>query len=134
MNVILSIYSFSFIHVVTFIQIFKHYGYNNIIHFTGGYVNPALTLAFCLCGRLPWKKLPLYNIAQVCGAFLAAFAVYVVYYGNTCVSISAFKNGLFKFKAWMMDEIVVVVVVGLLSIPLGTGDILTCQVYWWGFL
>ena len=52
------------------------------IHFTGGYVNPALTLAFCLCGRIPWKKLPIYSIAQVCGAFLAAFAVYVVYYGK----------------------------------------------------
>lgn len=46
---------------------------------SGGHLNPAVTLANCVYRRLPWRKFPLYTIAQILGAMLATFVVYVNY-------------------------------------------------------
>lgn len=45
-------------------------------------MNPAVTLAFAVVGRLPWKKVPVYWMAQMLGAFVASACVYGVYYGG----------------------------------------------------
>lgn len=49
---------------------------------TGGHINPAVSLAMAVIGKLSWWKVPLYYIAQTCGAFCGAAATYAVYYGN----------------------------------------------------
>ena len=46
---------------------------------SGGHIDPAVTLAFSLRRRFPWRKLPGYWLAQVLGAFAAAAVVYAVY-------------------------------------------------------
>lgn len=48
---------------------------------SGAHINPAVTFAFAVTGRLPWSKVVLYWIAQVLGAFLAALLLYYVYQG-----------------------------------------------------
>lgn len=44
-------------------------------------MNPAVTLAFAVVKRLPWRKVPVYWAAQLLGAFVASVCVYGVYYG-----------------------------------------------------
>jgi len=52
-----------------------------VITFSGGHVNPAMTLAMAVAGRLQWIKVPVYWLAQYIGAFVGAACVYLVYYG-----------------------------------------------------
>lgn len=47
---------------------------------SGSCVNPTISLAFCLLGRVKWKKYPLYVICEIIGAFLASATVYGVYH------------------------------------------------------
>lgn len=60
----------------------------------GGHINPAVTLAMCICGRLPWRKFPIYMLAQFVGAFLASALCFGVYKGwsKKCFN--------FKIKLW----------------------------------
>lgn len=41
-------------------------------HISGAHLNPAVTLAFTLTRHFPWRKVPLFILAQVSGATLAA--------------------------------------------------------------
>lgn len=45
-------------------------------------MNPAVTLAFAVVRRLPWRNVPVYWTAQILGAFVASACVYGVYYGK----------------------------------------------------
>lgn len=46
---------------------------------SGGHLNPAVTIAMCRHGRLPWAKAPYYITAQFAGAFVGAMIVYIGY-------------------------------------------------------
>jgi len=47
---------------------------------SGAHLNPAVTLAMAVTGRLPWSKVFHYWVAQFIGAFLGAALVFAVYY------------------------------------------------------
>lgn len=47
---------------------------------SGGHINPSVTLALAVSGRFPWKKLPVYWLAQSLGALVASAVIYGVYY------------------------------------------------------
>ena len=49
---------------------------------SGGHLNPAVTLAMSVSGKLKWKKVPIYMLGQYLGAFVGALFVYLIYYGN----------------------------------------------------
>lgn len=46
---------------------------------SGAYLNPAITFTNCLLRKLPWRRFPIYMIAQVMGAFCASGVVYANY-------------------------------------------------------
>lgn len=47
---------------------------------SGGHLNPAVTLGFCLTGKTAWSLFPLYAISQMLGAMLGAVLVWLAYY------------------------------------------------------
>lgn len=46
---------------------------------SGGYLNPAVTLTNCLFRKLPWRRFPIYFLAQFLGGFIGAGVVYANY-------------------------------------------------------
>ena len=46
---------------------------------SGAHVNPAVTFGLAIAGRFPWARVPVYMLAQVAGAILAAFVVWFAY-------------------------------------------------------
>ncbi|XP_048256789.1 aquaporin-9-like [Haliotis rufescens] len=47
---------------------------------SGGCLNPAVTMALCLRGVIPWYKWPFYTMANLGGSFLAAAVQYLLYF------------------------------------------------------
>uniref|UniRef100_G3WD78 Aquaporin 9 n=1 Tax=Sarcophilus harrisii TaxID=9305 RepID=G3WD78_SARHA len=47
---------------------------------SGGHINPAVTFAMCLYGRMKWYKFPFYIGAQFLGAFIGAATLFGIYY------------------------------------------------------
>ncbi|XP_011838563.1 aquaporin-9 isoform X3 [Macaca mulatta] len=47
---------------------------------SGGHINPAVSFAMCLFGRMKWFKLPFYVGAQFLGAFVGAATLFGIYY------------------------------------------------------
>ena len=46
---------------------------------SGAYLNPAITFTNCMFRRLPWRRFPMYFLAQLLGGFVAAGVVYANY-------------------------------------------------------
>lgn len=46
---------------------------------SGAHLNPAVTIALAAGGKFAWADVPLYIVAQLCGAFLGACLVYLHY-------------------------------------------------------
>jgi glycerol uptake facilitator protein len=48
-------------------------------HLSCAHLNPAVSLAMVLCGRMCVRRLPVYVVAQLVGAFVAAAALYLIF-------------------------------------------------------
>jgi len=46
---------------------------------SGAHINPAMTIALAVWGRFSWSNVAPYIVAQLCGAFVAAAALFVIY-------------------------------------------------------
>ncbi len=55
---------------------------------SGCHLNPAVSLGLALCGRLSWKCLVPYCVAQIIGALLAGLALYLVASGKAGFDIT----------------------------------------------
>ena len=58
---------------------------------SGAHLNPAVTLALAIRGKLSWSKVGPYMLAQVLGAFVAAAILYFVYHG-AIINAAGTKN------------------------------------------
>ncbi|XP_069073990.1 aquaporin-7-like [Pleurodeles waltl] len=47
---------------------------------SGAHMNTSVSLTNCILGNLPWRKLPVYALAQCVGSFLAAAVIFSLYY------------------------------------------------------
>lgn len=47
--------------------------------FSGAHLNPAVTIALAISGKFEWSQVPSYILAQMLGAMLGAFLVWVKY-------------------------------------------------------
>lgn len=52
-------------------------------HVSGGHFNPAVTAGLACAKRFSWRDAPLYWVAQVVGAVIAAAALYGIYTGSS---------------------------------------------------
>lgn len=46
---------------------------------SGGMINPAVTIALATFRKFPWKKVPIYIIAQILGCFCGSLCIYGLY-------------------------------------------------------
>ena len=46
---------------------------------SGAYLNPAITFSNCLYRQLPWRRFPMYFLAQFLGGFVGSGIVYANY-------------------------------------------------------
>lgn len=56
---------------------------------SGAHINPAVTFANCVFRKFPWKKFPVYALAQTLGAACASLVVYANYKS----AIDTFEGG-----------------------------------------
>ncbi|CAG0884941.1 unnamed protein product [Cyprideis torosa] len=47
---------------------------------SGGHINPAVTTSLAVSGKFPWKKVPVYFLAQMLGAFCASPLTYMTFF------------------------------------------------------
>ncbi|KAF4503987.1 hypothetical protein G6O67_008611 [Ophiocordyceps sinensis] len=57
---------------------------------SGGHINPAVTFASCVFRGHPWRKFPVYAVAQILGAMVGAAIVY----GNYKSAFDVFEGGV----------------------------------------
>ena len=50
--------------------------------YSGAHLNPAITIGFAIAEKFPWASVPSYVIAQMLGAALGAFLVWIIYYDH----------------------------------------------------
>jgi glycerol uptake facilitator protein len=50
--------------------------------FSGAHLNPAITIGLALAGKFPWASVPAYILAQMIGALIGSFLVWLMYYDH----------------------------------------------------
>lgn len=50
--------------------------------YSGAHLNPAVTLALAIAGKFSWSKVALFIVAQLIGAIIGSFLVWLVYYDH----------------------------------------------------
>jgi aquaporin Z len=99
----------------------------SIGHISGCHLNPAVTLGLWAGGRFAAKDIPLYVVAQVVGAVIAAFLLSYVAsgapgYGGGLASngFGTHSPGLYSFQAGMVIEVVLTFI--FLLVIMGSTD------------
>ncbi|XP_020575561.1 uncharacterized protein LOC110021419 [Phalaenopsis equestris] len=62
-------------------------------HISGSHVNPAASIALAVIGKLPWKLVPLYALAQLLGAIFAGLSLRLLFGGDNVDILSTVPVG-----------------------------------------
>lgn len=96
---------------------------------SGAHINPAVSIAFLLAGKITLSELPLYLIGQFIGAFLGAYGVYAIYHTHfyaekdSAYKLMSFctkpqtKNNFFNFLTETVATFVLVLAIFSISDP-----------------
>ncbi len=86
-------------------------------HISGCHLNPAVTVGLWAGGRFQSRDIPLYVVAQVLGAIVAAFLLYYIASGNP-----DFDLATSHYDIWSALIIEVVLTAGFLWVIMGSTD------------
>jgi aquaporin Z len=86
---------------------------------SGAHLNPAVTIAFALRSHFPWKRVPFYIMAQLCGAILAALFLKGMFGDIGDIGATTPKLGFTSFQALVIE---IVLTTGLINTILGTAS------------
>lgn len=85
---------------------------------SGAHFNPAVTMAFAVAGRFPWREVPAYIGAQLAGAFAASAVLHLLFpdhttLGATLPAGSALQSGIL--------EVILTLILMLVILSVSTG-------------
>ena len=84
-------------------------------HVSGAHVNPAVTLGMAAAGKFPWKYTPIYLVAQLVGAVLAALATWLTFSapGRSEASLAATypARGVGDLQAFIVEILITFILV-----------------------
>jgi aquaporin Z len=86
---------------------------------SGAHLNPGVSIAFALRGNFPWKRVPLYIVAQLLGAILATLLLWALIGKQGTAGLTLPGHGISTITAMVWE---VVLTVGLVSTILGTAS------------
>ena len=82
---------------------------------SGAHVNPAVTLGLAVAGKFPWRDVPLYWVAQLLGATIAAIVVWLAYghgaYADAHLGAPAPVNGADAFQVLLVEALIAFILV-----------------------
>jgi aquaporin Z len=84
---------------------------------SGAHINPAVTVAFAARGHFPWRRVPGYLLAQVCGGAGAAGLLRLMF--GTAGRLGGTFPGR-GIPAWTALVTEIVLTIGLMTVVLGT--------------
>ena len=73
-------------------------------HLCCAHLNPAVTMAMACSGRMTWKKVPTYLIAQFLGAFAAGWVIYLLFFTSIHITGEQF-NAWFVIGRHMTEQL-----------------------------
>jgi aquaporin Z len=86
---------------------------------SGAHLNPAVSIAFALRGDFPWKRVPMYLVAQFAGAILATLLLWAMLGKQGSAGLSLPGHGISTGTALVWE---IVLSTGLVSVIQGTAS------------
>jgi aquaporin Z len=86
---------------------------------SGAHLNPAVSISFALRGNFPWKRVPLYIVAQLAGASLATLMLWALVGKQGPAGLTLPGPGISTVTAMLWEALLTV---GLVSVILGTAS------------
>jgi aquaporin Z len=86
---------------------------------SGAHLNPAVSIAFALRGDFPWKRVPMYLVAQFLGAVLATLLLWAMLGKQGSAGLTLPGHGISTGTALVWE---IVLTTGLVSVIQGTSS------------
>jgi aquaporin Z len=86
---------------------------------SGAHLNPAVSIAFALRGDFPWKRVPMYLVAQFLGAVLATLLLWALLGKQGSAGLTLPGHGVSAATAMVWE---IVLTTGLVSVIQGTSS------------
>jgi aquaporin Z len=86
---------------------------------SGAHLNPGVSVAFALRGDFPWRRVPLYVLAQLVGAVLATLVLVALFGRQGTAGLTLPGPGIGEGTAMLWE---LVLSVGLVTVILGTAS------------